>query len=178
MQYRRKNIGGGTYFFTLNLAERSKRLLVEHIDNLRSAIRLVKQRHPFHIEAMVVLPDHLHAIWTLPLADSDYATRWMLIKMGFSRTLPKVERVSTSRRSKGERGIWQRRYWEHTLRDDDDFRRHMDYVYFNPVKHGYVTNPVEWPYSSLHRYIRNGMLPVDWGAEACIPNDIDYGENG
>jgi putative transposase len=119
MRYRRSNIGGGTYFFTVNLAERSGRLLVDHIARLRDALRIVKQRHPFHIDAMVVLPDHVHAIWTLPPGDVDYPMRWMLIKAGFSRRLPNGERINASRRGKGERGIWQRRYWEHTLRDEE-----------------------------------------------------------
>jgi putative transposase len=101
MQYRRSNIDGGTYFFTVTLAKRSCRLLVEHIDVLRDAFKLVKQRHPFRIDAIVVLPNHMHAIWTLPPGDADYPTRWMLIKAGFSRRLPKDERVNASRRRKG-----------------------------------------------------------------------------
>ncbi len=175
MRYRRSNIGGGTYFFTLNLAERSRRLLVDHLDLLRDALRIVKQRHPFHIDAMVVLPDHVHAIWTLPPGDVDYPIRWMLIKGAFSRRLPRGERIDASRRGKGERGIWQRRYWEHTLRDEEDFRRHVDYVHYNPVKHEYVTHPSEWPHSSIHRYIGSGILPPDWGAAIASLDDGVFG---
>jgi putative transposase len=176
MRYRRSFLGGGTYFFTLNLAERSRKLLVECIDDLRMAIRQVKLRHPFHIDAMVILPDHLHAIWTLPLNDADYPTRWMLIKMGFSRRIPKGERINASRRSKGERGIWRRRYWKHTIRDDEDFQRHADYAHYNPVKHGYVECPANWPYSSLHRYIRDGILPAPWGMDMKSSDGRDFGE--
>ncbi|MGH8656490.1 MAG: REP-associated tyrosine transposase [Gammaproteobacteria bacterium] len=177
MRYRRSNIGGGTYFSTVNLAERSRRLLVDHIDLLRDALRIVKQRHLFHIDAMVVLPDHLHAIWTLPPGDVDYSTRWMLIKAGFSRRLPNGERINASRRSKGERGVWQRRYWEHTVRDEEDFRRHVDYVHYNPVKHGYVTRPSGWPHSSIHRYIGSGILPPAWGAAIGSLDDGAFGES-
>jgi len=124
---------------------------------------------------MVVLPDHVHAVWTLPPDDADYPTRWMLIKAGFARRMPKGERINASRRGKAERGIWQRRYWEHTLRDEDDFRRHIDYVHYNPVKHGLVTRPADWRHSSIHRYIREGILPSDWGAAVA---SIDAGEFG
>src|SRR5262249_23270965 len=123
-------------FFTVNLADRRHALLTDHIDLLRAAFRQVRARHPFAVEAALILPDHLHAIWTLPDGDADFATRWRLIKSGFSHGLPRTERISPSRAAKGERGIWQRRYWEHTLRNEDDFTRHPDYVHFNPVKHG------------------------------------------
>ena len=122
MYYRRANIPGATNFFTVNLADRKSGLLVENIDLLKESIRQVKIAHPFEIDAMVVLPDHLHATLTLPPNDADFATRWALIKAGFSRGLPKVERISESRKSKGERGVWQRRYWEHLIRDDEDSR--------------------------------------------------------
>jgi len=156
-------VRGGTYFFTVNLAERHLRLLSDHVDILRSAVKAVKQRHPFHIDAFVVLPDHLHAIWTLPEHDADFATRWMLIKAGFSRYIIRDECRSASRISKGERGIWQRRYWEHLIRDDDDFERHIDYIHYNPVKHGYVNRAAEWSCSSIHRYIKAGIIASDWG---------------
>jgi putative transposase len=124
--YRRNLIAGGRYFFTVNLADRRLGLLVDHVDLLRAAFRSARVRHPFDIDAIVVLPDHLHTIWTLPEGDSDFATRWRLIKATFSRGLPQGERVSTSRLRKSERGIWQRRYWEHTLRDEEDLARHAD----------------------------------------------------
>jgi putative transposase len=142
--YARAYAPGGTFFFTVNLADRSKTLLINRIVELRESLKRVLDTHPFHIDAMVVMPEHLHAIWTLPPEDTDYATRWALIKAGFSRKLPKIERISGSRSSKGERGIWQRRYWEHQIRDEIDFARHVDYIDYNPVKHGYVKSPCDW----------------------------------
>lgn len=174
MRYRRANVKGGTYFFTVNLAERHRRLLVDHVDVLRAVVAQVKRRHPFHIDAFVVLPDHLHAIWTLPEGDADFARRWMLIKAGFSRHLAKGERRNASRMGKGERGIWQRRYWEHLIRDDGDFERHVDYVHYNPVKHGHVARAADWAYSSVHRYIAAGMVGPDRGAG--IGDEGGYGE--
>ena len=169
MRYRRAKVAGGTYFFTVNLADRASSLLVERIEDLRASVRVVKQRHPFEIIAWGVLPDHLHAVWTLPVADADFSTRWALIKIGFSRRIEHDENVRPSRLAKGERGIWQRRFWEHQIRDDDDLRRHIDYVHFNPVKHGYVTCASDWPHSSIHRYIRSDDLPLDW---ATSPADL------
>jgi len=160
--YRRNFVDGGGYFFTVNLAERRSRLLTDHIESLRAAFRYTRARHPFSVDAIVVLPDHLHAIWTLPGGDSDYALRWRLIKTHFSRALPPGEPRSASRIAKDERGIWQRRYWEHTLRDERDLVRHVDYLHFNPVKHGHVRQVLDWPYSSFHRFVRLGMLPADW----------------
>jgi REP-associated tyrosine transposase len=173
--YRRHRIAGGCYFFTANLAERRSRLLTEHIDLLRAAFRYTRSRHPFTIDAIVVLPDHLHAIWTLPEKDRDFALRWRLIKATFSRRLPTGERISLSRAAKGERGIWQRRYWEHAIRDDNDFARHMDYIHINPVKHGLVNRVRDWPYSSFHRLVRQGVYPVDWAGEA-VEAGGEYGE--
>jgi putative transposase len=162
MRYRRAHIPGASYFFTVNLARRKTHLLTEHIGLLRQAFREVKAAHPFAIDAIVIMPDHLHAVWTLPDGDSDYSLRWGLIKGGFSRELPAIEPVSKSRVAKGERGIWQRRFWEHVIRDSDDYRRHVDYIHFNPVKHGFVERPGDWKFSSIHRYIRGNVLPVDW----------------
>ena len=164
MRYRRAAAAGGTYFFTVNLADRSRRLLVEHVGVLRDAVRQVKAAHPFTIVAWVVLPDHLHAVWTLPPGDVDYPTRWMLIKAGFSRRIERGELVPESRRTRGERGIWQRRYWEHQIRDDEDLQRHVDYVHINPVKHRHARRASDWPHSSIHRYIRAGELSADWAA--------------
>jgi putative transposase len=142
------------------------RLLTEHIGALRAAFRDTRTAHPITIEAIVILPDHLHAIWSLPEDDCDFATRWRLIKSAFSRALPQGERISESRRHKGERGVWQRRYWEHTLRDERDFSRHVDYIHFNPVKHGFVTRVTDWPHSSFHRMVRLGAYPQDWAGDA------------
>ena len=114
---------------------------------------------------MVVLPDHLHAVWTMPEGDADFATRWRLIKTNFSRHLSVSERISESRYAKGERGIWQRRYWEHTIRDESDFARHVDYIHINLVKHGLVTRVRDWPYSSFHRMVKLGFLLEDWAGD-------------
>jgi putative transposase len=114
---------------------------------------------------MIVLPDHLHAVWTLPAGDADFANRWMLIKAGFSRQIVPTERRSPSRAAKGERGIWQRRYWEHLIRDEGDFARHVDYIHFNPVKHGLATRAAEWKHSSIHRHIRLGLLCAEWASD-------------
>ncbi len=142
---------------------------------LRTAFRDVRRHHPFLIEAVVVLPDHLHAVWTLPENDSDFAIRWRLIKTVFSRALPAGERISASRASKGERGIWQRRYWEHTLRDDADFEKHVNYIHFNPVKHGHVARVKDWPHSSFHRMVRLGIYSLDWAGDA-NDNERSFGE--
>ena len=175
MHYRRADVKGGTYFFTVNLAERNKTLLIDEFDSLRLVLNRVKKQHPFQLNAMVVLPDHLHALLTLPLNDKDYSTRWALIKAGFSRQLPKDERINRSRKSKGERGIWQRRLWEHLIRDDQDYENHVNYIHYNPVKHGYVERAVDWSYSTIHAYISDGVLRNDWGSAESIP-DIEFGE--
>jgi putative transposase len=166
---------GGSFFFTVNLAERRSCSLTENITHLRHAFRYVRRRHPFTIEGIVVLPDHLHAIWTLPDGDADFPLRWRLIKAAFSRSLPSGERISASRAAKGERGIWQRRRWEHTLRDERDFSPHMDYLHFNPVKHGYVRRVADWPYPSFHRMTRLGIYPEDWAGDA-EADGAEYGE--
>jgi len=174
--YTRAFAPGGTFFFTVNLTDRSKTLFTDHIDELRESIRRVRDAHPFHIDAMVVLPEHIHVIWTLPLGDTDYPTRWALIKSGFSRKLPRTEYISTSRNKKGERGIWQRRYWEHQIRDDDDFARHVDYIHYNPVKHGHVKSPCDWVHSSIHRFIQEGILPPNWGTDYVAGEESRWGE--
>ena len=176
MQYRRTDITGASYFFTANLAEWHKRLLVEHIDVLRQAVKLAQQRHPFEIDAIVILPDHIHTLWTLPEGDKDYPTRWMLIKTAFSRQIKNGERRNQSRVAKRERGIWQRRYWEHLIRDEQDYLRHVEYIHYNPVKHGYATKATQWPYSSIHRYIKSGVIDEHWGADEMVMRDEDYGE--
>lgn len=166
--YRRNFIPGGSYFFTVTLLDRSSTLLVDRIDDLREAMRSVRAERPFTMDAVVVLPDHLHCIWTLPLDDADYSMRWREIKSRFSRRVPVDENLTVGRKNKAERGIWQRRFWEHTLRDPLDVERHVDYIHYNPVKHGYVRCVVEWPYSSFHRYVDRGEYPWDWaGSGLC-----------
>jgi putative transposase len=150
--HRRHFVAGGSYFFTESLAEHGLSLLIEHVNALRAAFRYVRSRYPFAIDAIVVLPDHLHAMWTLPEGDGDFPVRWRLIKANFSRSLRSGEALSSSRLSKGERGIWQRRYWEHALCDDDDFARHADYIHFNPSsmamcgrrRIGHIRHSIAW----------------------------------
>ncbi|WP_027524544.1 transposase [Bradyrhizobium sp. Ec3.3] len=160
--YRRNFVPGGTFFFTVNLVERKLSLLTTHIELLRAAFRETRQRHPFTIDAIVVLPDHLHTVWSMPEGHADFATRWRLIKSTFSRNLARVERISASRAGRGERGVWQRRYWEHTIRNETDLARHIDYVHINPVKHGLVGRVSDWAPSSFHRFVKLGIYPADW----------------
>jgi putative transposase len=162
--YRRNFVPGATYFFTVNLAERRLPLLTDNIAALRRAFRYTRSRHPFAIDAIVILPDHLHAIWTLPQGDADFAARWRLTKSAFSRSLPANELVTPSRSRKGRARHLAGRYWEHTLRDEQDYLRHIDYIHFNPVKHGHVEDAGKWPYSSFHRFVRLGLCPENWVA--------------
>jgi len=155
---------GAVFFFTVTLADRSSSLLVDQMDRLRQAYRMVQERRPFETVAICVLPEHLHVIWALPENDLDFSMRWSLIKSHFSRGINSQPR-SKSKISKREKGIWQRRYWEHVIRDEADLERHVDYIHFNPVKHGYVTRAIDWPYCSLRRYVAHGLLPEDWGGD-------------
>ena len=173
--YRRNFIPGGSYFFTVALADRQQSLLTENIKALRHAFYQTKQQKPFYIDAIVVLPEHLHAVLTLPEGDCDFSNRWRLIKGTFSASFLNTEARSVSRLSKGERGIWQRRFWEHTLRDRVDYQRHVDYIHYNPVKHGYVLRVVDWPYSSFHRAVNYGVLPKDWAGGDCDDSGV-FGE--
>ena len=171
--YRRMHVPGGTYFFTVNLLERRRRLLVERIDDLRASFRESHAVRPFELLAIVVLPDHLHCVWRLPTGDADNANRWAQIKSGFSRRMPMTERRSGRRIACRERGIWQRRYWEHSIRDDDDLRRHVDYIHYNPVKHGHARRAVDWPYSSFRRWVAADVYPLDWAG--IVPGHVDRG---
>jgi putative transposase len=157
--YRRAYVPGGCWFFTVNLLDRRSKLLTEEINLLREATRWTRQRYTFQIDAFVVLPDHIHAIWTLPVGDSDFSTRWRLIKSHFSKSIPRGERLSAARRTHGERGVWQRRFWEHLIRDDEDYQRHVEYCYINPVKHGWVARVQDWPFSSFQRDVAAGCSP-------------------
>jgi len=171
--YRRNRVPGATYFFTVSLHDRRSDLLVRHIDALRDAVREVRRRLPFHIDGWVVLPDHMHCLWTLPEGDSDFPERWRRIKAAFTRALPDVERSPVKLR-KGERGVWQRRYWEHTIRDERDYAAHMDYVHFNPVKHGLVANVGDWPYSSFGQCVVAELYPAQWLGGS--PEPVETGE--
>jgi REP-associated tyrosine transposase len=164
VRYRRNFISGGTFFFTVTLADRRSSVLVDHIASLRAAFREAGRERPFVVDAIVVLPDHLHTIMTLPPEDADFSGRWRRIKGLFTRHVARSG-MSISRDQRGEFDLWQRRFWEHTVRDDGDLARHVDYIHYNPVKHGFVTRVDDWPYSSFHRYVRQGVLPEDWAGD-------------
>ncbi|WP_251358808.1 transposase [Kangiella sp. TOML190] len=155
MQYRRAYVDGGTYFFTINLYNRKQTLLTDHVDLLRESFRYVKSRHPFTIDAIVVLPDHLHLIMTLP-ADDDFSTRIGLIKQHFTRHLNQLNPNSS------KPVVWQKRFWEHLIRDPQDFENHVNYIHYNPVRHGYCQRAADWQYSSIHRFIKQGVISHDW----------------
>lgn len=173
--YRRARVPGACYFFTVNLRDRSSNLLIREIDLLRETVRATRLRYPFHIDAWVVLPEHMHCMWTLPPGDADFALRWKVIKFAFAKRLPITEVRTVNQQHRRERGIWQRRYWEHLIRDDRDYQRHFDYIHYNPLKHGHVERLVDWPYSSFHRAVAMGIYCADWCAE---PEQVDsaYGE--
>ena len=166
--YRRWRVSGGTYFFTVVTLGRRPILTDEMARrSLREAFRIVRTRRPFRVDAIVLLPDHLHAIWTLPPGDCDYATRWQLIKRRFTKTYLAAGGTeasrSASRASKSERSLWQRRYFEHTCRDNADLKRCADYLHVNPLKHGLVSRVIDWPWSSFHRYVRLSEYGPNWG---------------
>ncbi|MDF3829195.1 MULTISPECIES: REP-associated tyrosine transposase [unclassified Pseudocitrobacter] len=158
--YRRYYINGGTWFFTVNLKNRQTDLLVNHIADLRSVVKDVKQKKPFYIDAWVVLPEHLHCIWTLPQNEYDFSARWREIKKRFSKAIMCG-------------AVWQPRFWEHAIRDEEDYRRHVDYIYINPVKHGWVKRVQDWPFSSFHRDVREGIYPAGWAGDI---NEFRTGE--
>jgi len=160
--YTRLRIPGRRYFFTVCLADRSSDLLTARIDDLRGAFATVMMHRPFAIEAIVALPDHLHTVIRLPPGDADFSTRWKEIKCGFTKRIGADVSRSRSRARKGEAGVWQRRFWEHAIRDEDDFARHVAYCWGNPVKHGHAVRAVDWPFSSIHRDIRLGRVDPEW----------------
>ncbi len=173
VRYRRNFVPGGTYFFTVTVLDRRSSILVDEIDALRAAFRTTRHERPFMVDAIVILPDHLHAILTLPDGDADFSGRWRRIKASFThRVAPRHPLAPTA---KGEYPLWQRRFWEHTMRDDGDVARHIDYIHYNPVKHGLVSCVVDWPHSSFHRYVRQGLLPSDWGGTTGVA-ECAFGE--
>jgi putative transposase len=158
--YRRIFVPGGHYFFTVVTYQR--RPLFEASENvtlLRTAFKTIITKQPFTIDAIVVLPEHLHCIWQLPEGDANYSGRWREIKKHLSK------RIGSKRNRRGEFDVWQRRSWEHLLRDEDDWRRHMDYIHYNPVKHGLAASPGQWPYSSFRKAVAAGWYEPDWGKQ-------------
>ncbi|MFZ2447891.1 MAG: transposase [Syntrophobacteraceae bacterium] len=178
MQCRRACINGGTLFFTVVTHGRQHIFSTPvNVDLLRKSFRQVMAAHPFEIDAIVILPDHLHCIWTLPKEDADFSTRWRLIKRFFSKSCSTEcgTEKTASRLKKGERGIWQRRFWEHVIRDETDFARHVEYIHYNPVKHGIVNAPKDWAYSSFHRYVRKGIYDVNWASSMTLDCGSEVG---
>ncbi len=173
VMYRRNRVAGATYFFTVNLRDRKSTLLLEHATAFREIVRGVKQHLPFTLDAMVVMPNHWHAVWTLPIDDDNYASRLRLVKARFTKHLVK-QGISIAQDERGEYELWQRRFWEHTVRDDRDFEAHVNYIHINPVKHGYVTRATDWEHSTIHAYVERGLVPVDW---ACALGDRGFGED-
>ena len=173
--YRRNFVPGGKYFFTAALQDRTSTYLIDHKDVLHRCIQTVKSKSHFDEVATVILPDHLHTIWKLPDDDSDYPARWKAIKSRFTRSLLRSG-VPLDKNSRGEYRLWQKRYWEHTIMDEQDLESHIDYIHFNPVKHGYVTKASDWMPSSFHRYVQAGKLPQDWAGVAIEDGGKDFGE--
>lgn len=166
MHYRRAFTPGGTFFFTVVTEQRRPIFAsAQAVEVLRNAFRTVRTSRPFDIDAMVVMPEHLHCIWTLPPGDADFSTRWRLIKTWFTKhaKLGLHPAPDPARLAKHEQAVWQHRYWEHQLRDETDVARHTDYIHYNPVKHGLATSPMDWPYSSFRRYVKAGIYPANWG---------------
>lgn len=175
VNYRRMRAPGATYFFTVTLRDRRSDVLVVHGDTLREVFRHVRNERPFVVEAIVVLPDHLHAVWRLPPDDADYSGRWRAIKARFTRELV-CGGVPLVRDRRGEYRFWQRRFWEHLIRDDGDFARHIDYIHFNPVKHGLATNPFDWRFSSIHAYARRGFIGSEWRGSDLVGEGGEFGD--
>ncbi len=169
MRYRRLRLAGGTYFFTVVTRDRRPIFAETWVVLLLDAVvAKVMSRQPFDTEAQVVLPDHIHAIWSLPEGDSDFPTRWMLIKTAFSREYAKRRPSSLGPRLGRRSAIWQGRYWEHAIRDERDFTAHADYIHYNPVRHGLVSDPSDWPHSTFHRYCEAGDYPAGWGSGSAV----------
>jgi len=177
--YRRTLIKGASYFFTLVSFQRQPILCDKPIrEALRNAIKLTQKKYPFNIDAWILMPDHLHCIWTLPEKDSDYSVRWNQIKRRVSiecKQYKKQSLMNTSKSKHRESTIWQRRFWEHQIRDDADYKRHFDYIHFNPVKHGLVNSPNQWEYSTFHKAVKDNVYDKNWGA---YENPELYGDFG
>lgn len=174
VNYRRNYVPGASYFFTVTLHDRRSDYLIRYVDLLRQSIRDIRSKKPFEIDAIVILPEHLHTIWRLPENDSDFSGRWKAIKSKFTRLVKQYD-ASLVPNLKGEYDLWQKRFWEHTIQNQIDYQKHVDYIHYNPIKHGMVKQLNDWPYSSFHRFVMQGILSADWGNEV-IDNGEKYGE--
>jgi len=167
--YRRLYQKGGLYFFTLVTHQRKPIFNTDiEINILRSAFRKTMEKRPFTIKAIVILPDHLHCIWQLPEEDKDFSSRWKIIKGMVTKKYHSI--------FKNQNIVWQPRYWEHLIRDEKDLYNHLDYIHYNPVKHGFVSKPLDWPYSSFHNFVQKGVYEKAWGDTGLKDIEIDVGE--
>ena len=181
--YHRAYIPGGTFFFIVKTEHNAPVFQAEDsVRILGDVIRETKQRWPFDIDAIVLLPDHLHTIWSLPPNDADFSRRWGWLKKEFTRRYlasgGTEQRTSASRKKNRRRGVWQRRFWEHAIKDEDDYDAHFDYIHWNPVKHGYVECPVDWPHSSFHRWVESGVYEKNWGCGEREPQTVINSNDG
>ncbi len=178
MQYRRSRTNGATYFFTVLTYKRKRILLKEdNVKIIKEAFKEIATKRPFKIDAFILLPDHIHCIWTLPEGDDDFSTRWRLIRSYFTRRcdIKFRDNQTSNMQTKGLQGVWQQRFWEHQVRDEGDFASHVDYIHYNPVKHGLIKTPHEWPYSTFHKYVKKGIYDVYWGTDHEIKFDDRIG---
>ncbi|MFC1855988.1 transposase [Thermodesulfobacteriota bacterium] len=178
MKYLRSRTKGATFFFTVVTYKRNKILCDnENSEIIKEAFKHIASKRPFKTDAFVMLPDHIHCIWTLPYDDSNFSVRWSLIKEYFTkRCNESIKHEQTdSMKKKGLQGVWQKRFWEHTIRDEKDFAAHVDYIHYNPVKHGFSEAPKDWPYSTFHRYVKEGIYDVNWGAYDKVTFDETVG---
>jgi len=179
--YRRVYVPGGLYFFTVKTF-RNQHFLTD--DDVRAALRegiqFTRQNKSFDIIAWVLLPNHLHCIWRLPSGDADFSARWSIIKRTVTQRcgerLNRPEWLTARRRQRQQGTLWQHRYWDHLIRDEDDFNKHMDYIHWNPVKHGFAVNVADWPYSSFHRLVRSGWYAENWGEKIAFDDNDKFGE--
>jgi len=176
VNYRRNLQPGAHYFFTVTLQDRRSTTLTQHINELKTSFKKVKDQYPYKLVAYVILPKHLHVIWNLPNNDCAYPKRWRLIKSHFTQALL-AKGITLTKNKRGEYKLWQRRYWEHTLRDGNDLKAHIDYIHYNPMKHGLVQRAADWEYSSFHYYVETGVLPKNWGGDfQCMERSDCFGE--
>ena len=168
MRYRRSQTKGATYFFTVLTYKRKKILCKkDNVKIIKGAFKQIALQHPFNVDAFVLLPDHIHCIWTLPESDNAFSTRWRLIKGYFTRRCDMKHRDDQTRnmQKKGLQGVWQQRFWEHRIRDERDFAAHVDYIHYNPVKHRLAKAPKDWEWSTFHRYVKEGIYDINWGTK-------------
>ena len=176
VNYRRSFVPGGTFFFTVTLKNRRSNLLIERIGLLKDAFNKVKEMHPFIMKAYVIMPEHLHMIWELPIGDANYSLRWKKIKALFTKSIIKAG-LELSRTKHNECRLWQRRFWEHMIKDESDLENHVNYIHYNPIKHGLVEELRDWPHSLFHYYVQSGRICEGWGSSRpSIVDGVCFGE--